>query len=386
MKPGNTPMQWPAAWKDVAPAEFLKGTAIEVVDPAAAGAGVTVAKGVWPGVRMSRGSGGADAGPTGVAWVDSNGWLARLTSVRNPGSSVWIDAAPDNAKPTWPFEYLIVMADAAAFGARWMISLDDSLAAKIAAREERAMAAWRSITAASRFFADRHPWVEWRPEALLGVLSDFTGDNDFLAGEALNLLDRAGAHNRILLKDRLPAAPFDRLRAVLYADQQPPSATLRRQVLNFVEGGGLLITTPVWGRIPGTPAKYAVLPGYAEKQFGKGRLAIAKEPPDDPYVLANDSMLLVSHRYDLVRCFNSGAFASHYTVAPGGAQAVVHLLFYAGRGPDAASVRVSGRWRSAAISTVDEPAPKPVKLAVMKDAVEVYLPQVSQYVALQLEG
>ena len=379
-------MRWPAAWKDVALAAFLEGTASEVVDPDAPGEGVVVVKGVWPGVRMSRGGDRAETGPTGVAWVDSNGWLARLTAVRRPGNAVWIDAPPDPKRPNWPFEYLTVMADAAAYGARWIISLDEPLAAKIAAREERALATWRIITSAARFFADRGPWVDWHPEAVMGVVSDFSGGNDFLAGEALNLLDRAGEHYRILLKDRLPSSPFDRLRAVLYADQQPPTGALRKQILDFVEAGGLLITTPVWGQAPGTPAKNAVLPGYSERLLAKGRVAIAKEPPEDPYVLANDSVVLVSHRYDIVRCFNSGAFSSYYTVAPGRGKAVVHLLFYAGRGPDAASVRVTGRWRSANICTVDEPAPKSVKMETFKDSVEVYLPQVSQYVALQLEG
>jgi hypothetical protein len=377
-------MRWPTAWKDVAPAEFLKGTAIEAVDPAAPGDGVVVVKGVWPGVRISRGN-VAEAGPTGVPWVDSNGWLTRLTAVRRPGSAVWIDAPPEPKRSIWPFEYLTAMADAAAYGGRWLVSLDDALAAKIAVRDERALATWRTITAAARFFAERRHWAEWRPEAVMGVVSDFSGDNDLLSGETLNLLDRAGEHYRILLKDRLPAAPFDRLRAVLYADQQAPSAALRKQTLDFVEAGGLLITTPVWGEAPGVPSKNAVLPDYLERQLVKGRVAIAKKAPDDPYMLANDSVVLVSHRYDIVRCFNSGAFSSYFTVAPGHGKAVVHLLFYAGRGPDAASVRVTGRWHTASISTIDEPTPTPVKTQTMKDAVEVYLPQVPQYVALQLE-
>jgi hypothetical protein len=161
---------------------------------------------------------------------------------------------------------------------------------------------------------------------------------------------------------------------------------LRKQILGFVEAGGLLITTPVWGAVPAGPAKNAVVPDYSERPLGKGRVAMAKEAPDDPYALANDSVVLVSHRYDIVRCFNSGAFSSYYTMAPGRGKAVVHLLFYADRGPDAASVRVTGRWRRAAISTIDEPAVRPVEMETLKDAVEVHLPQVSQYVALQLEG
>jgi hypothetical protein len=94
----------------------------------------------------------------------------------------------------------------------------------------------------------------------------------------------------------------------------------------------------------------------------------------------------VSHRYDLVRCWNTGAMSSNYLVASDRSKAVVHLIFYADRGPDSASVRVAGKWRAAKISTVERPEPQPVKLEAQKDAVEVHLPQVSQYVALQLEA
>jgi len=379
-------MRWPASWKDDQ-ADLLRGTAIEAVDPAAASPAVTLVKGVWPGVRSGRDS-DASAGPTGVAWVDSNGWLARLTAARNAGSAVWIDAPPANLRRMRAAPYLIAMADSAAFGARWILSLDDALAAGIAKREAAAMTIWEHITAAARFFADRAQWSSWTPQAVVGVVSDFTAANEFFSQELLNLLDRADQHNRILRKDRLPADPFTSLRAVIYADQEPPTAALRKQVLGFVEGGGMLITTPVWGNTGGTDGRL----GFSEKKAGKGVIAQTATPPDDPYVLANDSVILVSHRYDIVRCWNSGAFASHYTVAPAPNKAVVHLLFYADRGPDSATVRVTGGWRAAQISTVESPAPRPVKLAVQKGspgmtpAVEVYLPQVSQYVALQLEG
>jgi hypothetical protein len=72
-------------------------------------------------------------------------------------------------------------------------------------------------------------------------------------------------------------------------------------------------------------------------------------------------------------------------MAPGGKQALVHLLFYAARGPDAATVRVAGRYRAARASTVSEPQVAKLEMEAQGDAVEVHLPQVSQYVALELD-
>src|SRR3954454_12398538 len=100
MKAPWTPMRWPSAWADPATLDLLKGSGIDnlllddgagfeavrtragqaglrIVNPAAPPDGVRVIKGEWPGVRSMRGGGGG-AGPTGVAWVDSNGWAVQL--------------------------------------------------------------------------------------------------------------------------------------------------------------------------------------------------------------------------------------------------------------------------------------------------------------------
>jgi len=316
-------MRWPSAWTDTS---ILRDTAIAAVDPAAPPTGVVIVKGEWPGIRSARDSGG---GPTGAAWVDSNGWVARLAAARNPGKSVWIETPPQKTS------YLTAIADAAAFGARWIVTL-----------KEPSSVALQPIAAAARFFADHHEWDTWTPQALIGVLSDFAGPREFFATELLNLLDRQGIHNRILIKNRLAADPFRGLRAVLHADAEPLPDVLRKQI------GGPLI---------------------APKS-------------DDPYEVANDVVVQISHRYDLVRCWNTGAMSSNYLISPDHARAVVHLVFYSDRPPDSASVRVAGRWRAAKISTVEQPAPQPVKLVPQKDAVEVHLPRVPNYVALQLEG
>ncbi|MGD0772720.1 MAG: hypothetical protein ABSC05_07855 [Candidatus Solibacter sp.] len=398
-------MRWPASWKSPSAVGLLKGTPINwllfdndadlapvveqakqaglhVAEIAAPPAGVSLLKGEWPGVAMSRG-GGTSAGPTGVPWVDTNSWKIRLEAARRPGADIWVDAPPKSA-PVFASSYRTAIADAAAYGGRWVISLDAQLAAGIADGRADALGTWKEIAAAAAFFAARKQWPSYLPEAVVGVVSDFAGDNEFLGQELLNLIGRTNQQYAILLKTKLPDAAFRGLRAVIYADAQPPAPELRKQILDFVSAGGLLITGPKWGVPPGMPAREEH-PRYAARTLGKGRLAIAKADPDDPYVLANDSALLISHRYELLRFWNGGAVGSYLTVAPDRKRAVAHLLFYADRGPDHASVRIVGRYRKAGLWAPDRPAPLPVEMEIQKDAVELHLPAVSQYAAAELE-
>jgi hypothetical protein len=214
-----------------------------------------------------------------------------------------------------------------------------------------------------------------------GVISDFAGDDEFFGRELLNLLARAGAHTLPLPKAGLTAGAMGGLRAVIYADEKAPSTAVRKEILTFVRGGGTLLTTPVWGAAAGNRDEH---PRFRIAAEGKGRIAQSIDPPGDPYVFANDAVIVISHRYDLVRFWNAGAAGSSYAISPDGRQAVVQLLFYANRGPDSASVRVAGPFRKVRASMVNMPEIPGVKSQAQKDAVEVYLPQVSQYVALEL--
>jgi hypothetical protein len=401
-----TPMRWPGSWKSPSAVGLLKGTpinwllvdrdaglapvieeakraGIEVAEVASPPAGVAIVPGEWPGVAMPRG-GGASAGPTGVPWVDSNSWKIRLEAARKPGANIWVDVPPKGALVR-PSSYRTAIADAAAHGGRWVISLAAQLAAGMADGKADALGTWKEIAEVAGFFAARKQWPAYLPEAIVGVVSDFTGDNEFMGQELLNLIGRTNQQYAILLKTKLSETAFRGLRAVIYADAQPPAAELRKQTLDFVSAGGLLITGPKWGPPPGTPAKDEH-PRYAARTLGKGRVAMAKADPDDPYVLANDSALLISHRYELLRFWNGGAVGSYLTVAPDRKRAVAHLLFYADRGPDHASVRIAGRWRKASLWTPDRGEPRPVEMEIQKDAVELHLPAVAQYAAAELEA
>jgi hypothetical protein len=401
-------MRWPDSWKDPAMLDLVKGTAIDflliangdelapvrsraqqnglqVAAPDAAPAGVRIVTGAWPGVQMRGGGGGASAGPTGVPWVDSNAWKIRLNRTLDPGVAVWVNAPPAERAFITAASYLIAISDSAAYGGRWIITLDAPLVTGLAARKSESLATWKGLTAAAGFFAAHKNWPDYAPRAVVGVVSDFTGDNEFFSGELLNLMGRAGLHYRILPKDKISAQSFESLRAVSYTDASAPSADLRKQILAFVEAGGMLIAAPKWGPVAGPPVTPVERPGFSMRTLGKGKIALADDDPVDPFSWAADANVLVSHRYDLVRFWNGGAACSYYTVAPGRKQALVHLLFYAMRGPDSATVRVAGKYRAARASTVDQPQVADMAMEAHGDAVEVHLPQVSQYVALELD-
>lgn len=392
-------MRWPAAWVDPARLELLKGTAIDslvietgekfeavrtrakesglqVVDPQKPPEGVRILKGEWPGVRAGQ---GGSAGPTGVAWVDSNGWIVHLAAVMHPDCAAWIDAAPPQR--VFPSSYVTAIADTASFGGRWIVTLDEGLATGLAGGNANAQSVWKGIGQASHFFKSKSEWEAFRPAGVAGVISDFTGDNEFFGQELLNLSARAGQHTLPLLKSKVDAAGLCGLKAVLYADAKAPEPALRKVILSFVEAGGTLVTTPVWGAVNGSRDEH---PRFVVARAGKGRIARSVEAPDDPWQFANDGVIVISHRHDLVRFWNAGSAGSSYAVSPDGKRAVVNLLFYANRGPDSASVRVAGPFRKVKASMIDTPEIAGVKTEAQKDAVEVYLPQVSQFVSLEL--
>src|SRR5262249_29987462 len=105
-----TPLRWPSEWTHPSALDLVRNSPVNCIllqenspltsemqrrglatldgADATAPPGITVLKGEWPGVRSSQG--GSAAGPTGVPWVDSNGWAVRLARVREPEKIIWV--------------------------------------------------------------------------------------------------------------------------------------------------------------------------------------------------------------------------------------------------------------------------------------------------------
>lgn len=410
MKIDWTPMRWPRNWKDPASLDLLKGTPIDcllvdgdnelgavvtrarqqgmtVVEASELPADVVIVDGEWPGVKLNKAGtvDTASAGPTGNPWINSNGWIIRLTAEQKPGARIWIAATPPEGR-TPPGVYQVAVADAAAHGGRWILALSDALAAGISGRQPEALETWDRLISTFRFFEEHKGWSALRPEATLGVISDFSGGNEFFSHELLNLSSRANLQYRILTKSRLSAASFRGLKAVIYTDAEPPVPDIQRQVLEFIRSGGLLITGPNWGELPGKTVAADYYPEYYRRSLGRGRIAVAKAGFEDPYLTVNDAVLLISHRHDLLRFWNGGAVGGCYTMDKDRKRAVVHLLFYSTSRGSTPTVRVAGRYRSARLWTLNQATPQNLEMQSQPDAMELYLPQVSQYAAVELEA
>lgn len=344
---------------------------------------------VWPGFPESPDE-EVDAwtGATGRPWLDSNAWYVRLARTLAAPKTLWLSFdPPDTPRPPSATAYVQAIADTALYGARWVVSLDPALRLGLAEGRTAAADTWTQIVRALAFFKDHRAWGDYRPVGQIGVVSDYSGSDEFLSHEVLNLLTRQGSLYRILEKKRALAEPFDELNAVLYADESPPEADLLRKLYAFAEGGGTLITPPGWEE-RGSREDDPWFTRYRVSRYGEGRLAVAREEPTDPHLLAEDAQLLMSHSHDRLRVYNPGLGHTHYSTTEGGGKGVLQMLRFRSRRLYAGSLTVWFRkpWASARTWQVGAAAAGPTDRTPAPPGVELHLPPVSVYCAVEVSA
>ena len=179
---------------------------------------------VWPEVNLPTMNGNtALGGPTGDPWVNSNGWFSLLARRMAPANSLWLSIDLPDAPAMLPVEkYCLAVADSRVYGARWILSLDPHLRAALLDGDAPALDAWKRIGDTLSFFERHAAWQTYEPMGVLAVVSDFTGQNAFMAGETLNLLSRHQTQFVILDRRNALSGPITRLKAVLWMDGEAP--------------------------------------------------------------------------------------------------------------------------------------------------------------------
>ncbi|MEJ5369872.1 MAG: hypothetical protein WHT08_16280 [Bryobacteraceae bacterium] len=417
--PSPALLEWPQAWQDAALLPILEDSPFRVlafagnVPPevsAAASSRFTllerpgwsklaevdwrnppdplfIGDAVWPSLGAAGGTDSAEAGPTGLPWLDSNGWLIRMARCLARSSRIWIRSEPpQDAAATDASLFAFAQLEARAHGAARLLSLQPAIAAGLAAGNSSALAWWRRVCAAESWWQTRASWHDWPTCARLAVVSDFAGPNLYPATEFLNLAARRNLPWQAVHAARLEEKSLRGMVATLYIDQQPLAGPLLAPLQAFAESGGLLVClASARGGIRNLDPRPAVHPRFDIHRCGKGRVALSRGDWEDPYVLAQDVHLLMSRRNDVIRLFNPGSILAWPIQSPDRRRLLVHLLNYSRYGA-AHDVAVQ-TWQPVKAAWMERPGAnrRPVELRREAGGWEAVLEPFDAYCALEME-
>jgi len=413
------PFEWPASWKseqlgllratpfnalafrDAPPAGVAEAAAAaglnvppltwkawKEIDWAKPAGVAAIGDGFWPAYSY-KGLADGSAGPTGEPWLDANGWLYLYARARAGDSTVWVRSDPPEDPRTVRQPHLhLLLAEAFAYGGRRPLWLPPEFASAIAAGNERALGDWKKLVDIARWLQQHEAWRTWPAVAPLVVLSDFSGDNEYLSGETMLLAARKQIPFRPVVAAQAQTSDLAGRRAVLYLDQAPPSPKLLALLKSFAASGGLVLAGP------GSAKAFAGLkpvvahphPRFDVLALGKGRVALARAAFDDAWTLADDTHLLTSRRFDPARLFNGGLLHTHTVASADGNRTLVQILNY-GAEPffHAVVLQVTRPIRSAKVHLPGTSEAKSVEFGGDPARPEIVIPHFSVYLAVELE-
>lgn len=359
------PFRWPDGWSEeeliiASPFNCLwvEGTqsgaplrdGLRVVTDAPAG--VRLLEGIHPHIKISRRDDGTvEAGPTGKPWVESNGWSIELHRALYPAATLWVTFSPPENRIAPASFYLRSVAETAAYGARWVVTLDPELVRALASKDPGARRTWDGLTALSRFFSQKREWASWQSVAAIGVISTFSGDAEFLSHEFLKLAARRPLPIRILPATAAATLSWDGLKAIVVAGEAPLPAAVEEKLRKFS--------------------------GAVFRQ--------AKEQWEDPWLMAEQVHLRVGRQHDVIRLYNGSSANVRYARSADGRRAVVQVFAF---GPPLrdVTVAVNQPWRTARLFADTHLDPSPLRVVPSRFGSELALPRFEAWAAIELEA
>jgi hypothetical protein len=217
---------------------------------------------------------------------------------------------------------------------------------------------------------------------VFGVLSDFAGPNEYLAGEVLNLCNRRHLQYRVL--DIAQSLDLSGLKGILVVMQTAPPANLHEKLSTFVDSGGLLIVPASLSRLTDGLTRAGDFESrYEYFSRGNGRVAVAQRPWADPYAVASDAHLILSRKNDIVRLWNAGSTNAYYTRI-GQGNGLVQVLNYAARAfGNPMSLWVAHSYKTARLTVLGEDKTEPLTVTPKNGGSEVDLPPFDIYAAIE---
>ncbi len=319
-------------------------------------------QGLWPGIVIEHG-GTVMAGPSSNPWINTNTGFLRFLRASIDGV-LWLAAPPPEGMVVPPERYGIAIADAAAAGARWIVSLDRDLEKRLLAGNAEALEDWKRITGYARYFEDHREWRAYQPFGRMALTQD-PESGGLLSAGLLDLMFAQHIAARAVPASRFNAASLSGVKTVIRisnADQ--------RVLDDFVRSGGALVSPPPEWRF-GADSAGATTPNKLQLR----RIQEIWE------MLYNAT----ARKNFGARTFNTAGILFNVLASPDQKRLLVHLVNYTGYPADTITVHALGTWKKAWLYR-PEGAVTEVPVYPVKDGTGIDLDQLDVVATLMLEA
>jgi hypothetical protein len=286
-------------------------------------------QGVWPGIQVTD-NGKTKAGPSGSAWIDTNSGFLRAARAFDHGA-VWLGNTPPTDQVVRGERYLQAIGDAEMVGARWVIALDDHLAADLHQRDAGALKTWKQMLELLAYYEGHPEWRNLPPGGRLAVVQD-AEHGALISGGILDMIGVKHTPVRAIPPMKLSA---DALKGATMAVNVEPGALSPEQLeilRNFTRSGGTLLTAP-----PGTEE---AIPA------DKNRITLDEKELKHIDDLWHDVQNMIGRKNLGVRLFNVASMLSNLESGPNGS-IYVQLVNYSEYGVENVTVHALGKFKKA---------------------------------------
>ncbi|MCS7023504.1 MAG: hypothetical protein NZV14_01795 [Bryobacteraceae bacterium] len=310
--------------------------AIQLEDPIAG-----TRQGVWPGIEISHGE--DKSHPTGGAWIHTNtGVLRFLRSATK--SVIWIANSPPAHREITGVNYLQAIADAAAVGARWVVSWDEKFLARWRQRDAGTLADWDRMQQHLRFYEEHKEWRDWPTWSQLALLQD-VDSGALVSGNLMDMLAVMNTPVRAIPSRSLKADVLRDAKVAIVLNPQAYTQEQQELIARFAQSGGRVVSGPKGWKMP--------LPE-------EGRFTFDREHYKAIEAIWPELHSAVNRRNFAARLFNVSGALSYLQFRPDGKQAVLHLVNYTDYPVESITAFVQGKYRRA---TLYAPGRAPAKLS-----------------------
>ena len=312
---------------------------------------------VWPGINTTDDEN--KAMPSGAPWIDTNQGFLRFARAATR-STVWLANQPPKGTIIPVERYLQAIADAAAVGARWVVSFDDDFSKRLLAREEKALKDWQRINDLLRFYENHPEWRNFRPAGQLSVIQD-VASGGLLSGGVLDMISTRHTPVRPIPGSKMAQDSFQGATIAVNVDPGSLSTDQKAMVTRFTRGGGTILQAP---------------PGWKMPEPRPDQVTLDKTDVEKLDQIWKEVNGMIGRRNLGARLFNVSSMLSDLTVSADEQQMALYLINYASYAAEDITAHLLGKFSKATLYTPEEP-PKTLHLFEVEDGTGAEIPKIS---------